>query len=547
MAESAQVLQTTTSDLNRVAQFIAGNTVSNMRLEQTRINKRILINQDRLLRLRSNENLIKARIYNNVDQAEIQSNLAAGANTQVDPSQAMRVPSIAPTPDRGIATAKFKAYTSMYGIAQLDAEINRVNNDVMTVQAQIRSDQKALIQIQAAIDTAIQNKPKSFLDSALGRVVLPSAEDLQKDKLAKSRIYNLVFLQQLSTLYLNYTTSATLTKIEGTSETQTALQLQRGFPDEVKLPETLISIRSKFWAHGQQFQDNTGSDTDINFVRGSDALNFDDPGSDQNIVVLDKWVSILRNVGKNTKITTDVAQFIKDNVVITNNTTVSEGIERKPDPTLSTSNSMNIRTQSYPATAVALGPLYIGSFEIPSITESVRKWWKTKQTQYTPLPACPNVVITPATNTDLKTRNAEAANQALINAGQSAFEDALVSAHILQLQTHVKNTLPSDAPDWVIQFNTLFNTNYVGQIAYPLITENTTTYFPQYQATITRVTATQANINQAYVTSQNIANSQRSPQTNTYISVMTSGKTPYVINNSGSLVIYEFWTEVKTT
>ena len=74
MAESGQVLQTTTTDLNRVAQLIAGNSLSNMRLEQTRLNLRILKNQKRLNELRAHENMVKARIYNNTEQAQIQYN-----------------------------------------------------------------------------------------------------------------------------------------------------------------------------------------------------------------------------------------------------------------------------------------------------------------------------------------------------------------------------------------------------------------------------------------------------------------------------------------
>jgi predicted nucleic acid-binding Zn-ribbon protein len=486
MAESGQIFQTTTDDLNRVAQLIAGNSVSNMRLEQTRINLRILKNQKRLNDLRAHENTLKARIYNNVDQAEIQANLAAGQGTQAIPLQAYRFGPITPNPNHEIATAKFKAYSSMYGVSQLDSSINESNSLIMALQAQIRNDKNALTQLQDAINTATQNQPTNYQETSIGKALPPSTADMQKDKLAKARIADLLYLQQLSVLYLGYSTNTNLTNlISGTGASQ------RGFPDEAKLPQTLISIRKKFWAVGQRFQDNTGSITDINFVEGTDALNFDDPGSKANQIILDGWVSVLRDVGENSKITPDVSDFINDNKSIINNSAVSENIERRPDPTLPASSSMNVQTQSYPATALSLGSfgvIYVGSYSISNTTDMVKKWYKKRQEQYIPLPRCPNVAITPATQTEQNEKNAQQLNQSVIEAGQQAFSTALKKAKAFR-QKRPENSvtpLPDGAPDWAVQFNNLYGSSaYVGQISYPIIAIGAIG-LPQFPATVTK-------------------------------------------------------------
>ena len=471
MAESGQIFQTTTDDLNRVAQLIAGNSVSNMRLEQTRLNVSILKNQKRLSDLRKHENILKAQIYNNVEQSEIQASLAAGIGTQVDPLQSYRFGPIAPTPNQEIATAKFKAYSSMYGVAQKDSSINELNNQIMTLQSQIRDDKNAFVQLQEAINAATQSQSNNYQETSVGKALLPSTTDMQKDKLVKSRLFSLFVLQQLSSLYLNYSTNIAVP--------------QRGFPDEAKLPQTMLDMRAKFWSIGQRFQDKTGAATDINFVQGTDALNFDDPGSSSNQVILNKWVSILRNVGVNNKVTPDVSDFINDNVSIINNSAVSEGIERRPDPTLPASNSMNVQTQSYPATALGMG-IYIGSFSISNTTDMVKKWYRKRQEQYIPLPRCPNVTITPATKTELEEKNAQQLNQSVIDAGQQAFVSALEKAKALQAKENAVTPLPAGAPDWVVQFNNLYGSSaYVGQISYPIIAIGAVGY-PQFPATVTK-------------------------------------------------------------
>ena len=535
MAESGQILQTTTADLNRVAQLVAGNTVSNMRLEQTRLNLRILKNQKRLNELRAHENLVKARIYNNIEQAQIQ---VAGQNTQVAPLSSYRPSDIAPTPNQGIATAKFRAYSSIYGVSQLDSAINDINNQIMTLQAQIRKDKNSYTELQEAINTATQNQPTSFKNTSIGRAILPAPSDLQKDKLTKSRTYDVILLQQLSLLFLNYSSSTTLDTLTANTPSP------RGFPDEAKLPKTMIIFRAKFWSVGQRFQDNTGAPTDMNFVQGPDMLNFDDPGSTQNQVVLNKWVDILRDVGENTKITESVQDFISRTIAIASDSAVSKGTERTPDPTLSASNSLNQQTQSYPATAMFFGGLYLGSFDpgISTVTEMVKKWWGKQQEQYIPLPRCPDIKITPSTPTELKEVNAEALDQSLISAGQQSFYSAFQKVKALQVKENSATPLPAGAPDWAVQFNNLYGrTAKTGQILYPIVAPGTTGYIPQISATVTVAPASNPNYG-LYLASTpgNYDNTRQTVAPSYLLDSYAYGPTP-------SLTIYQLWSDTTVS
>ena len=454
------------------------------------------------------------------------------------PLSSYRPSDVAPTPNQGIATTKFKAYSSIYGIIQLDSAVNDINNQIMTLQAQIRKDKNAYSELQNAVNTATQNQATSFKNTSLGRAILPAPSDLQKDKLIKSRTYDVILLQQLSFLFLNYSSSTTLDTLASN------MPSPRGFPDEVKLPQTMINVRTKFWSVGQRFQDNTGAPTDMNFVQGPDMLDFNDPGNTQNQIVLNKWVNVLRDVGENTKITEVVQEFINDTVAIASNSAVSEGVERTPDPALPANNSLNLQTKSYPATALFFGRNYLGSFDpgISTVTAMVKKWWKKQQEQYIPLPRCPDIKITPSTPTELKEVNAEALNQSLISAGQQTFLSALQKAKALQKKENSVASLPAGAPDWVVQFNTLYgNTAKTGQILYPIVATGTVGYIPQVSATVTVVPDSNPNYGLYLASTPGIYNNTRQTVAPGYL------LDSYAYGPTPSLTVYQLWSDTTVS
>jgi hypothetical protein len=454
MAENSSVLQTTQDDLNRLSSLLVGNSVTNLRIGFNKIQRRILDYQDRLTKLMANEAIVKFRNYNNITQAQIESQYVAGRGTTATPQQSFAYSTVTTNPDQNIAAERFKQLSQANGTLQIEVEHSKINAEIMMVQAQIRAYQAELEVFQNLLNTAQQNQPTNFINQTFGRVISPTSDDLVKDQIAKTRISNLTTLLQLSQSYADLTTDPNTGN--------------RAYPDEAKLPKNLITYRQIFWGLVQQFSE---------FVSGENKLDTGDPGNDANLAILQDQLSISRGVGQNVKTTADVNSSIKNTQMIANSTALSEGVSRKPDPILSTSNSMREQTDSYPVTAVHLGPLYIGSFEIPTLNSCVSKWFKIKSAQHFDLPTCPNVPLPSPTSTDQKDSSAEIVAKATQQAGLQTYQSALALAQQFQSKANSVSSLPPDAPTWVIYYNRLYGdlSNKVERIAYG--TDNSPTYY----------------------------------------------------------------------
>ena len=452
MSETSSITVTSKDDIERVNTLVASNSVSSLRIALSKIQRRIMILESRLIELNANEKIIKANIYANADQNNLDTRYLAGINTQVNPVQSYGYSSITVDPDRSVGSNKFNTYSRTPGIVALDAEINRINKDInatMTTLEKYRNQQTLL---QNSLASAQQKKSQNIANK-IGRAIAPSPEDLIKDQIAKSRIANLLLIQGLATTYNNFSTDP---------ETQ-----QRAYPDEVKLPETLLKLRQTFWASANQFHDDIAPSptppsvsASINFVdpQSPDKLNFDDPGDPSNLDIIAMKLALLKPVGVNNKLPADVDQFIKDNMVVTNDSVVSRGIDRKNDPVLLSSNSLRTQTASYPAVALSLGNNYIGSFQIPSLNAAIKKWWKKKNSTFSPLPLCPNIPTPSPTVTDSKETAAAITQKAVIDQGAALFNEALQKAVEQQeaLNTIKVSDLPSNAPQWVIIYTRLY-------------------------------------------------------------------------------------------
>jgi hypothetical protein len=406
-----------------------------------------MILESRVVELSSNENIIKARIYANADQADLDLKYKAGINTQVNPVQSFAYDAVVANPDHSVNSNKFNIYSQTPGVRALDAEINRINKDLSATMKTLDTYRKELIIIQDAL-IVTQQKQSQNIFNKIGKAIAPGPEDLIKDQIVKSRIANVLLLQGLATTYNNFSTDP---------ETQ-----QRAYPDEVKLPETLLKIRQTFWATANQFHDPFVQSSppvissSINFIdpKSPDKLNFDDPGDPSNIDTIAKKLKLLRPVAYNDKLTSDVDQFIKDNAVVTNDSFVSRGIDRRSGSVLLTSNSLRSQTESYPAVALSLGKNYIGSFEIPSINAAIKKWWKKKNATFSSLPLCPNIPTPSPTDTEAKQTAAEVAQEDYFNKGAVSYRTALKKA-VTQAQAINSirvSDLPPNAPHWVANY-----------------------------------------------------------------------------------------------
>jgi len=450
-----QILSTTTRDIERLEKLVVGNTVRNLRIAQKRVNRRLLIFQRRLIELRNNESIIKARIYNNADMVTLQKDFLSGQKTRVNPQQSYESQQIAPDPHHAVSYDKFNITSTIEGIKELDSELNRINTEIKIVERQVERYETLQKNIDDRLEAAEESEDtqKNLIDKTVGRVLPPTPEDLKQDEISRAEIANVSLLYRLSVYY------AEMSEKYNQEGEKTG---ERAFGDENKLPKNLLMIRQIFWAHAQSFSEFIDEDS-------RDKLNFNDPGDVKNQNTLFYHTQGKRYTAENSKTSVGVDRYMRDLKNVTNDTTISRGIERKPDPTLPISESLNAKTESYPATAIRLGDKYLGSFELPTFTKAIKKWFKNKNEQlYYNLPICPNKTTEFETSSDTKISAYNAVQKELIAKGEALYRKKLDAAKKTLGDQEAVNLgdIPHSAPDFVKTFAQLYGDGFRGAVSY---------------------------------------------------------------------------------
>jgi hypothetical protein len=267
-----------------------------------------------------------------------------------------------------------------------------------------------------------------------------------------------------------------------------------------------------------------------------------------NQVIIDSKVRMVRIVGTNDKLSADVSQFIKDNVMVTNDSLISNGIVRKPNLIPFESNSMVATTKSYPAVALSLGNQYLGSFDIPSINDSIKKWWKKKNGTFSSLPMCPNIPKPSPTMTDIKIVSADSTQQAIMAQGASDFNDAMAKAAALQQDINANKLadLPSGAPEWVRLFVSIWanTTGYAGNI---FIGDITFSDAQNFNRSYIVTKAVNANLVSARTQSETVPYPPKDPKSSTVsktdpINKVATFRTNYTYQtDKGTSVVFSMW------
>jgi len=289
------------------------------------------------------------------------------------------------------------------------------------------------------------------LKNSIGRILPPTYEDLEKDKIARARTANILLLYKIA---LNYK------DLSEVPSTVALLEKSRRYPDEAKLPRQLMILRQIFWSHANS--------PGLQFDR-KEELTYDDPANSKNLEILKAATEEGRATAVSTKISLEVDAYVKQVSTIANDPLVSEGIERKPDATLPSADSLSEKTKSYPVTALRVGDFYLGSFEIPTFVECIKKWWKKKNADlYYGLPQCPDVVEPyPTTGDEKTTAYEEKKSQAIID-GTALYKKTLGEARTIVNDNIARNLydVPSDAPDWVRIYAEAYSTSSRGALNY---------------------------------------------------------------------------------
>lgn len=448
---SNQFLQTTMSDIEDISKFLSGTYVSNFRIGVTKLNNRIMPLQVRLTELRVNESIVKGRILNNLFVSDLEAN-KAGVGTQVNPQQVLDSQRVDVSPNQAVGSTIYKAMVEQYGVRELRAELHKIDSDIQNVSTTLKLYMDKLKEFEAKIEEyeSRKNTQQLLLEKATGRVVHPSTTDMEVDKIQKSVSANVSLLYHICKTYQNYTKKITTTT-EGV----------RGYPDEKLLPQNLMILRQVFYAHVQQFPKYVEG-----FVNDKGEslppLDTQDPGSDQNLRILEADLKNLRVVGKSDKTDERVAGYVRDLTSIGNDPTVSEGINKSSRPVLPEENSFNAQTEIYSQTALKMGKAYTGNWESDSLFKVIRKQQKKKAANlFKGLPLCKEQTLEGATATEEKEAEENVIMKYKQSDGAIAFKEAMAKARKLELPSP---TLPKDAPDWVILYNSTFKERSNGEL-----------------------------------------------------------------------------------
>jgi cell fate (sporulation/competence/biofilm development) regulator YmcA (YheA/YmcA/DUF963 family) len=373
----AEVTETFVDDIGLLQQFTVGNTVTNLRVQLDMYSRRIITLQSRIISLQAEEQSIKSRALNNVDLSYIDRAFGAGKNTNLNSTQAIDEAHVSKDPHQNIGYDKFQIYSKIDSIKDLQRDMNRIDAEIMELQALIRDYQKSQKDIEAMLQTIEQEQQTKLANKAAGRTQQPTYADVEKDRIARSRSADINNIYTIHTAYRNFSVTD---PEKGT----------RGYPDgDAKITQKLMRYKQEFWAAAQNFPSLLSS------ADPSKRLDLIDPGSDNNATILSTMMGIIRGAAANDKTIALVDKYVRDLTTITNNTIISKGIGRKPIPVASSENSMREMTKSYPVAVMSLGKdkngveRYVGNFNLPSLSSSVLKWWKGKNALYDiGLPPC---------------------------------------------------------------------------------------------------------------------------------------------------------------
>lgn len=428
MAQNNQILNTTVEDIDRLKKVSIGNTVTNLRLQKSRLTRRVISIQTRLIELYANETIIKGRINNLANMYLIETDYAAGLQTQVKPVQAMARQDVGEDPDSAVAYNKYNLLSSVPGMKEIETELNRINSEIQNLQSQQILYENRLKDINDLLDKA--EKEKTINKTAA--FATPTESDLQADKIAKANYANIAILYSIMKTY------------HGLSIDKDG---KRAYPDEEKLPPKLQALRQIFYAQAQNFPQ---------FITGDKALDFDDPGSDKNKKLIEDEMSKQRYASASDKTMAQVEAYVKTVDQITNNTVISKGISRNASIDVSDVNSAKAYTSNYARTGIRLGTKeYLGSQTLSNIIDSLKKNTRRSiraRNATARLPLCPNAPPDPISDADNNKAEYDTRQAAIIAEGEATYNKAIAEAEAALSKKNTVEGLPDNAPDWVKQF-----------------------------------------------------------------------------------------------
>jgi len=455
MSDQSKMMITTSQDIGDFQSYVIGSSIESYRLGMARVN-RDLVTQNRLLMTyRSNSALLTAKALNNLSLLDIESRHTP--DTFENPLQQMdNDGSVPPILDQGYGFNKSMVERTMEGINARDAELNKINNDILLCLSKIRKLNRYRLYIEEKLIQAA-NDPRQIPRLLTGilpnqPLLPPKSSDMNKDRIAKARTENLYLLYQLHTNYSNCTKIVELLRTDNTVEVVQDPQI-RGFPDEEMIVRNLIVLREVFAAHAKGFPNNELFQTTSASGPSFPPLNLADPGDPVNGQILRSKLASERGASTSIAVPDQIRKYVTELSTLAMDPSTSKGISRKPTGGLSAKDSMNKVTQTYPVAVMRFGEFYKGSFEIPSFYEAVRKWFKRdKSKNFQSLPMCSILPNQTTTDDKLATQTSSRAFDEAEGRGQYERKRKAVDNKAEEDLSAVKSQFPADAPLWVTNF-----------------------------------------------------------------------------------------------
>jgi len=468
--EDSQIIATTREDIKRLEGLIVGNSLRSMRIVLRRVERRRVVFQNRLVELYRNEKIIKARIYNNADALKIDTDYTAGKGKRNIPTQSFEGIVIADDPHHSMSYDKFNIMTTVEGVRKLDAEINRINGEIKELQSAKNLYDQKYKELKKQLGDAEKKKNER---SGFARTFNPTEEDLLADQIAQAKTANILLLQGISENFKNLTTP--LSELDLSGEDYGELIKNSTIKGVVRYPDgdrrairQLEVYQQLFWAHGHSKGLTVTLESD-EVVTLASRLNFDNPGDTKNTEVLEEALEIARIGAKNEKkMSLAVDRYIRDVDSVIADPLISKGVEIRPDITAPLSESMRADTLSYPTSALRIGDFYLGSFELPTLGDAIRKAWKKRNARlYHGLPVCPNAKPS-GTSTDIKEEEAEDIKDIKTIQAQYLYLEKLAEAkNFVAKEVEISlGDLPDEAPEWVKTYVKRYQKASLGVIVY---------------------------------------------------------------------------------
>lgn len=414
MPENNCVTQLSVADVNRDLSFLQANNVTAFRIEYDKAQRKLAVLQKRKSDLAIMMGSIKARMYKNYSSEYVVSVLKPDLYQTVEPIQAYSSERYQKSgPHQSVSYDLHQLTQRVPGLLEMRKELDRVNGEYLYVQSQIR------------LYTVRMNMYKDKLTDNERRGTGITSQQLEADRAQQSRKTSLQYLYQVALMF---------------RELSTDQNGKRAYPQNDKKTMTdLYNLAKLFGSQAPSFP---------NLMTGNPRLDFNDPGCDGNLLLIQKQLTKVQISGKTDLVEPEVDKF-KNSL----NTTIQDqrnsvGLFRRVTEPPVGAKMAELNPTYSKAMVNVFGRVYVSSWTYPNLEGAARDWW-VKQVAATNLglPKCSPE--TPSAS-DTKITDQEVSKAAAVTAATSQIQasDAKAQTEVSKPSKTLAEVRAAVATEW---------------------------------------------------------------------------------------------------